>query len=99
MNDYDEQREQLLHPSSISFELISFLRILPLNMFRVFADDKSGDNFRHNVGPRYLKECLLYVTALFQEQRNPIVIKKKKNKKKLIMNVTCMIVEKVTDIS
>ena len=65
MNDYDEQREQLLLPSSVSFELISFLRILLLNMFRVFADDKSEGNFRHNLGPTYLKECLPYVPVLY----------------------------------
>ena len=58
------QREQLLHPSSI-IEVISFLRILLLKMFRVFADVKSGGNFRHNLGPRYLKECLPYVTVLY----------------------------------
>ena len=52
------QREQLLHPSSIT-ELISFLRILLLKMFRVFADVKSGGNFCHNLRPRYLKECYI----------------------------------------
>ena len=35
-------------------------------MFRVFADVKSGGNFRHNLGPRDLKECLPYVTVLYQ---------------------------------
>ena len=25
----------------------------------------SGGNFRHNLGPRYRKECLPYVTVLF----------------------------------
>ena len=52
------QREQLLHPSSI-IELISFLQILLLKMFRVFADVTSGGNFRHNLGLRYLKECYI----------------------------------------
>ena len=45
------QKEQLLHPSSI-IELISFLRVLLLKMFKVFTDVKSGGNFRHNLGPR-----------------------------------------------
>ena len=58
------QREQLLHPSSI-IELISFLRILLLKMFRAFANVKSGGKFRHNLGPRSLKECLPYVTVLY----------------------------------
>ena len=64
LNGYDEHRDQLLHPSSIN-ELIPFLRILLLKMFRVFADVKSGGNFRHNLGPRYLEECLPYVTELY----------------------------------
>ena len=51
LKGYDAQREQLLHPSSI-IELISFLRILLLKMFKVFADVKSGGNFHHNLGPR-----------------------------------------------
>ena len=59
------ERGQRLHPPSI-IELISFLRILLLKMFRVFADVKSGGNFRHNLGPRDLKECLPYVTVLYQ---------------------------------
>ena len=58
------QREQLLHPSSI-IELISFLRILLFKMFRVFADVKSGGSLRHNLGPRYLKECLPHVTVSY----------------------------------
>ena len=44
-------REQLMHLSSI-IELISFLRVLLLKMFKVFADVKSGGNFHHNLGPR-----------------------------------------------
>ena len=52
------------HPSCI-IELISFLRILLLKMFRVFADVKSGGCFRHNLDPRYPKECLPYVTVLY----------------------------------
>ena len=59
------QRGQRLHPPSI-IELTSFLRILLLKMFRVFADVKSGVNVRHNLGPRDLKECLPYVTVLCQ---------------------------------
>ena len=65
LNNYDEQRKQPLHPSSI-IELTSFLRILlSLKMFKAFADVKSGGNFRHNLGPRYLKECLRDVTRMF----------------------------------
>ena len=61
---YDEQREQPLHPSSTS-ELTSHLRILFLKVFRFFADLTSGDNFPHNLDPRYRKECLRnYVTVL-----------------------------------
>ena len=33
-------------------------------MFKVFADVKSGGNFHHKLGPRYLKECLRYVTRM-----------------------------------
>ena len=40
-----------MHLSSI-IELISFLRVLLLKMFKVFADVKSGGNFHHNLGPR-----------------------------------------------
>ena len=58
LSGYDVQREQLLHPSSI-IQLISFLQILLLKMFRGFTDVTSGGNFRHNLGPRYLKECYI----------------------------------------
>ena len=43
---------------------LSFLRILLLKMFRVFADVNSGGNFHNNLGPGYVKECLPYVTVL-----------------------------------
>ena len=45
------QREQLLHPSSI-IKLTSFLRVLLLKVFKVFANVKSGGNFHHKLGPR-----------------------------------------------
>ena len=58
LSGYDVQREQLLHPSSI-IQLISFLQILLLKMFRGLANVTSGGNFRHNLGLRYLKECYI----------------------------------------
>ena len=44
--------------------LISYLRICFQKIFNVLADLTSGDNFPHNLGPRYRKECLPYVTVL-----------------------------------
>ena len=58
LNNYDEQREQPLHPSSI-IELTSFLRILLSKIFNcVFADVKSGGKFCHITYTVIFKELL-----------------------------------------
>ena len=51
--------------NSSNIHHLSFLRILLLKMFRVFADVYSGGNFCNNRGARYVKECLPYVTVLY----------------------------------
>ena len=58
-------REDSSYIHHLSLSLYRFYEFCLLKMFRVFADVKSWGNFRHNLGPRYLKECLSYVTVLY----------------------------------